>query len=209
MATLFRRAHAPFRHAVGRGGHLPEPLLRRHLHVTKRNESTIVIAGLSVAALATGVNYAMRAAEQMRARQRAEDEANGKTAESDNAAPPQGADVPPPGADAGASAGFTWASVEAELEAMYQRASNLSLEEMQANLTKSMSGRNFYHGGFEDKMTRREAALTLGVRESASAERIKEAHRRILRINHPDMGGSTYLAFKVNEAKELLIKGKE
>ena len=67
MATLFRRAHAPFRHAVGRGGHLPEPLLRRHLHVTKRNESTIVIAGLSVAALATGVNYAMRAAEQMRA----------------------------------------------------------------------------------------------------------------------------------------------
>ena len=98
---------------------------------------------------------------------------------------------------------------EQRAEALYQRASNLSLEEMQANLTKSMSGRNFYHGGFEDKMTRREAALTLGVRESASAERIKEAHRRILRINHPDMGGSTYLAFKVNEAKELLIKGKE
>ena len=218
MATLFRRAHAPFRHAVGRGGHLPDTLLRRHLHVTKRNESTIVIAGLSVAALATGVNYAMRAAEQMRAQQRAEDEANGKTAESENAAPPPGADVPPPGADAGAGAGsggssgspaWTWASVEAELEAMYQRASNLSLEEMQANLSKSMSGRNFYHGGFEDKMTRREAALTLGVRESASAERIKEAHRRILRINHPDMGGSTYLAFKVNEAKELLIKGKD
>ena len=67
MATLFRRAHAPFRHAVGHGGHLPDTLLRRHLHVTKRNESTIVIAGLSVAALATGVNYAIRAAEKMRA----------------------------------------------------------------------------------------------------------------------------------------------
>lgn len=46
-------------------------------------------------------------------------------------------------------------------------------------------------GPFEQKMTRREAALILGVRESASAGRIKEAHRRILRINHPDMGGST------------------
>uniref|UniRef100_A0A7S3K3A3 J domain-containing protein n=1 Tax=Aureoumbra lagunensis TaxID=44058 RepID=A0A7S3K3A3_9STRA len=53
--------------------------------------------------------------------------------------------------------------------------------------------RRFYDGPFEAKMTRREAALILGVRESANSERIKEAHRRILRINHPDMGGSTYV----------------
>lgn len=58
-------------------------------------------------------------------------------------------------------------------------------------------------------MTRREAALILGVRESASSKRIKDAHRNILIANHPDTGGSTYLASKVNEAKELLIKGKE
>ena len=128
MATLFRRAHAPFRHAVGRGGHLPEPLLRRHLHVTKRNESTIVIAGLSVAALATGVNYAMRAAEQMRARQRAEDEANGKTAESDNAAPPPGAaqaSHPPPTSEASLSLGlgFVTSAVRAPPAAAKRRAS--------------------------------------------------------------------------------------
>jgi len=40
-------------------------------------------------------------------------------------------------------------------------------------------------------LTPRVQALILGVRESATADRIKEAHRRILRINHPDMGGST------------------
>ena len=60
----------------------------------------------------------------------------------------------------------------------------------------------------EDKMTKREAALILGVRESASLERIKDAHRRILINNHPDRGGSPYIAAKVNEAKDFLLKGK-
>ncbi|KAJ1458120.1 hypothetical protein M885DRAFT_514219 [Pelagophyceae sp. CCMP2097] len=77
------------------------------------------------------------------------------------------------------------------------------------SFTDSFFKKRFYEGPFESKMSRREAALILGVRESATIERIKEAHRRILRINHPDMGGSTFLAGKVNEAKELLIKGKE
>lgn len=57
-------------------------------------------------------------------------------------------------------------------------------------------------------MTKREAALILGVRESASVERIKDAHRRILINNHPDRGGSPYIAAKVNEAKDFLLKGK-
>lgn len=37
-------------------------------------------------------------------------------------------------------------------------------------------------------MTRREAALILGLRESAADEKIKEAHRRIIIANHPDSG---------------------
>ena len=69
-------------------------------------------------------------------------------------------------------------------------------------------GSKFYEGGFEDKMTRREAALILGVRESSTPKRIKDAHRKLLILNHPDTGGSTYLAGKLNEAKELLLKGK-
>eukprot|EP01035_Chromulina_nebulosa_P019652 gene19652-25567_t len=57
-------------------------------------------------------------------------------------------------------------------------------------------------------MTRREAALILGVRESSKPERVKEAHRRVLLINHPDKGGSAYISTKINEAKSLLLKGK-
>jgi DnaJ family protein C protein 19 len=56
-----------------------------------------------------------------------------------------------------------------------------------------MWAKRFYRGGFEDKMTRREAALILGVRESATTDRIRERHRKMLILNHPDMGGSTFL----------------
>lgn len=69
-------------------------------------------------------------------------------------------------------------------------------------------GTKYYEGGFEDTMTKREAALILGVRESSSPARVKDAHRKLLILNHPDTGGSTYLAGKLNEAKELLLKGR-
>lgn len=75
--------------------------------------------------------------------------------------------------------------------------------------TSTWFAKNFYDGGFEDKMTKREAALILGIRESATVERIKDAHRRILLLNHPDRGGSAYMAAKINEAKDHLIKGKQ
>jgi squalene cyclase len=70
-------------------------------------------------------------------------------------------------------------------------------------------GAKYYEGGFEETMTRREAALILGVRESSTAKRIKEAHRKLLILNHPDTGGSTYMSGKINEAKELLLKGRK
>lgn len=63
-------------------------------------------------------------------------------------------------------------------------------------------------GGFAEEMTRREAFQILGLREGASKDQIREAHRKIMRLNHPDNGGSTFVATKVNEAKDFLISGK-
>lgn len=63
-------------------------------------------------------------------------------------------------------------------------------------------------GGFETEMTRKEAFQILGLREGSSKEEIREAHRKLMRLNHPDNGGSTYVATKVNEAKDALIAGK-
>ncbi|XP_011010347.1 PREDICTED: mitochondrial import inner membrane translocase subunit TIM14-1 isoform X2 [Populus euphratica] len=65
--------------------------------------------------------------------------------------------------------------------------------------------RKFYDGGFQPKMTRKEAALILGIRENAGAEKVKEAHRRVMVANHPDAGGSHYLASKINEAKDVML----
>ncbi|KAK6516851.1 mitochondrial import inner membrane translocase subunit TIM14 [Arthrobotrys conoides] len=68
-------------------------------------------------------------------------------------------------------------------------------------------GKQFYKGGFDPRMSRREASLILSLSErNLTKANVRKNHRQLMLLNHPDRGGSPYLASKINEAKEFLDK---
>jgi len=67
------------------------------------------------------------------------------------------------------------------------------------------------------KMTKREAAQIVGVKYSYPASsalmlserhmtraKLAERYKSVMLANHPDRGGSPYLALKINEARRVL-----
>jgi hypothetical protein len=59
--------------------------------------------------------------------------------------------------------------------------------------------------GLSGAMTRSDAYAILGLEEGASREQIIAAHGRLIQRLHPDRGGSTFLAAKINQARDLLL----
>ncbi len=55
-------------------------------------------------------------------------------------------------------------------------------------------------------MTRAEALEILGLDQHPTADEIRTAHKRLIVKNHPDQGGSDYLAAKINQAKDVLLE---
>ena len=55
-------------------------------------------------------------------------------------------------------------------------------------------------------MTRELALEILGLKGEPDRDEIIKAHRTLMQRMHPDRGGSDYLAKKINQAKDFLLK---
>ena len=160
---------------------------RRQYSVTRRNESLLIAGGLGVVVAAASAQYVVGAYNSYVEKKAAEQPASNTSSDPKEQTTEDGKD-----------------------KSTSQKAdpTTAAKEESPFAFTSTWFAKTFYDGGFEDKMTKREAALILGIRESATVDRIKEAYRKLLPLNHPDRGGSAYIATKINEAKDLLLKGK-
>lgn len=71
------------------------------------------------------------------------------------------------------------------------------------------SGRRKGRAPASGAMSKQEAYQILGLEAGAGAAEIRKAHRRLMQRVHPDLGGTSFLAARINEAKDILLSGHE
>lgn len=106
---------------------------------------------------------------------------------------------------------------DAELKTLYQQCTGVrdqSRPLLEAWLDRTKAGwreawqagpRGSGGGAPSGAMSRAEALAVLGLKEGATADEVRAAHRRLMKEFHPDRGGSDYIAAKINQAKDVLL----
>lgn len=92
------------------------------------------------------------------------------------------------------------------LEAYLDRAHG---ETWREQCTADVGSDSAYSPPANGQMTPEEACKILDIEQGATEEEIIAAHRRLAQRLHPDRGGSTYLAAKINRAKDVLIEKRD
>ena len=57
----------------------------------------------------------------------------------------------------------------------------------------------------KESMTKKEALEILGLNENATKEDIIKSHQKLIKKNHPDIGGSDWVTKKLNKARDILL----
>lgn len=90
---------------------------------------------------------------------------------------------------------------------VYKSASNFTKLVYRNLNPNAAQTQKYLTGGFDKKMNKNEALQILNLTEGKLNQKVlKSTHRKIMLANHPDKGGSPYLATKINEAKDWLLK---
>ena len=57
----------------------------------------------------------------------------------------------------------------------------------------------------KEVMTKKEALEILGLDENATKDDIIKSHQKLIKKNHPDIGGSDWVTKKLNKARDILL----
>lgn len=81
----------------------------------------------------------------------------------------------------------------------------LFLKNLVLNKKKNYSSNFKNNRNFTNQMTEDEAYEILGLNKGASKKEILTNYHKLLKKNHPDVGGSSWISSKINKAKETLL----